>query len=145
MHVIQWTREHFSFFMTLQTRWADNDMYGHVNNVTYYSYFDTAANQLLIQHCGFNPKTADIIGLVVSSSCQFKREITYPECIDIGVRIQRLGTSSVQYCLAIFTQNNTEPAAIGEFTHVFVNRQTRKSTPIPDEMRRALKQFSLNL
>lgn len=145
MQNTKWTREHFPFFLSLATRWADNDMYGHVNNVTYYSYFDTAANQLLIQHCGFHPQTADQIGLVVSSSCQFKQEISYPENIEVGVAIQRLGQSSIQYRLAIFKHHHVEPAAVGEFTHVFVARLTRKSTPISHEMRRALEPFLLNL
>ncbi|WP_034583128.1 MULTISPECIES: thioesterase family protein [Acinetobacter] len=135
------TRDQYPFFLSIQTRWADNDLYGHVNNVTYYSYFDTAANALLIQHAGFNPHTAQQIGLVVNSNCQFNQELSYPEVIEVGVSIARMGTSSLTYDLAIFRQGQNQAAAQGSFVHVFVDRQTRKSTPIPDEMRDALCPF----
>lgn len=100
------TREQYTFFLSIQTRWADNDLYGHVNNVTYYSYFDTAANALLIQHAGFDPRTYPNIGLVVNSCCQFNQELSYPEVIEVGVSIAKLGGSSLTYDLAIFKQGN---------------------------------------
>src|SRR5690606_25067636 len=135
------TRDQYNFFFSIQTRWADNDLYGHVNNVTYYSYFDTAANALLIQHAGFNPHTAQQIGLVVNSSCQFNQELSYPEVVEVGVSIANMGTSSLTYDLAIFKQGQHQAAAQGSFVQVFVDRQTRKSTPIPAEMRDTLCLF----
>lgn len=118
-------------------------MYGHVNNVTYYSYFDTAANALLIQHAGFDLQNTPIIGLVVDSACSFLQELSYPEIIEVGVAIEKIGNSSLRYDLAIFKQGQNEAAAQGHFVHVFVDRQTRKSTSIPDDMRDALTQFLL--
>ena len=138
------SRHHYSFIFQIQTRWADNDMYGHVNNVTYYSYFDTAANALLIQKTGFDIHEAKSIGLVVDSACSFFQELSYPEIIEVGVVISRLGNSSVQYDLAIFKQFHDVASAQGHFVHVFVDRQTRKSTSIPIEMRDALFQYTVN-
>ncbi|MCL6231529.1 acyl-CoA thioesterase [Acinetobacter amyesii] len=136
-------RQNYRFLFPIQTRWADNDMYGHVNNVTYYSYFDTAANALLIQHAGFDLRNTPIIGLVVDSACSFLQELSYPEIIEVGVAIEKIGNSSVRYDLAIFKQGQNEAAAQGHFVHVFVDRQTRKSTSIPEDMRDALTQFLL--
>lgn len=136
-------RQNYRFLFPIQTRWADNDMYGHVNNVTYYSYFDTAANALLIQHAGFDLQNTPIIGLVVDSACSFLQELSYPEIIEVGVAIEKIGNSSLRYDLAIFKQGQNEAAAQGHFVHVFVDRQTRKSTSIPDDMRYALTQFLL--
>ncbi|WP_180102513.1 thioesterase family protein [Acinetobacter sp. YH12126] len=136
-------RQNYRFLFPIQTRWADNDMYGHVNNVIYYSYFDTAANALLIQHAGFDLRNTPIIGLVVDSACSFLQELSYPEIIEVGVAIEKIGNSSLRYDLAIFKQGQNEAAAQGHFVHVFVDRQTRKSTSIPDDMRDALTQFLL--
>ena len=91
------TREQFKFFFPIQTRWADNDIYGHVNNVTYYSYFDTAANSLLIQKTGFDIHHSEIIGLVVDSACSFLQELSFPEIIEVGVAIGKVGNSSLRY------------------------------------------------
>ena len=134
-------REQYHFIFPIQTRWADNDMYGHVNNVTYYSYFDTAANALLIEKIGFNIRESSLIGLVVESSCRFYQELSYPEIIEVGVSIQKIGNSSLIYNLAIFKQDQNQASAQGHFVHVFVDRKTRKSTSIPSEMRDALTQF----
>lgn len=137
-------RADFSYFLPIQTRWSDNDIYGHVNNVTYYSYFDTAANALLIEKANFDIRHSAIIGLVVDSACSFFQELSYPEIIEVGVVISRLGNSSVQYDLAIFKQLHDIASAQGHFVHVFVDRQTRKSTSIPIEMRDALFQYTMN-
>ena len=134
-------RTQYSFIFPIQTRWADNDIYGHVNNVTYYSYFDTAANALLIQKTYFDIHHSPIIGLVVNSSCHFLEELTYPEIIEVAVGISKLGNSSVTYDLAIFKQGQDQAAAQGSFVHVFVERETKKSTPISPEMRSALEKF----
>lgn len=135
------SREHYSFIFPIQTRWADNDIYGHVNNVTYYSYFDSAANALLIKHAGFDIHHSDIIGLVVESQCQFLQELSYPEVIEVGVMVEKIGNSSLRYDLAIFKQDQANASAQGSFTHVFVDRKTRKSVPISNEMRDALSEF----
>ncbi|WP_335964074.1 thioesterase family protein [Acinetobacter haemolyticus] len=135
------TREQFKFFFNIQTRWADNDIYGHVNNVTYYSYFDTAANSLLIQKTGFDIHNSEIIGLVVDSACSFLQELSFPEIIEVGVAIGKIGNSSLRYELAIFKQHQIQAAAQGHFVHVFVDRKNRKSTAIPQNMREVLNQY----
>lgn len=136
-------RDQYAFIFPIQTRWADNDIYGHVNNVTYYSYFDTAANALLIQKADFDIHQSPIIGLVVNSSCDFFQELTYPEIIEVGVAISKIGNASLTYDLAIFKQGQSQASAQGQFVHVFVSRETKKSTPIPQDMRDAL-QFYLS-
>lgn len=138
------TREQFKFFFHIQTRWADNDIYGHVNNVTYYSYFDTAANALLIQKTGFDIQRSEIIGLVVDSACSFLQELSFPEMIEVGVAIAKIGNSSLRYELAIFKQGQAHAAAQGHFVHVFVDRNTRQSTAIPQQMREVLRQYLLS-
>ncbi|RKG35475.1 acyl-CoA thioesterase [Acinetobacter guerrae] len=142
---IRRTRDQFHFFLNIQTRWADNDIYGHVNNVTYYSYFDTAANSLLIQHAGFDIHQSPIIGLVVDSACSFFQELSFPESIEVGVAIAKIGNSSLRYELAIFKQHHIEPSAQGHFVHVFVDRENRKSTAVPDAMRKALEFYRLKV
>lgn len=136
-------REQFRFFFPIQTRWADNDIYGHVNNVTYYSYFDTAANSLLIQKTGFDIHNSEIIGLVVDSACSFLQELSFPEVVEVGVAIGKMGNSSLRYELAIFKQDQQHAAAQGHFVHVFVDRENRKSTAIPPAMREVLEQYLL--
>lgn len=135
------TRNQFQYFLPIQTRWSDNDLYGHVNNVTYYSYFDTAANALLIEQAQFDIHQSPIIGLVVESACNFIQELSYPEIIDVGVAISKIGHTSLTYELAIFKFGQATASAQGHFVHVFVDRQTRKSTPIPVEMRNALLRY----
>lgn len=135
------TRADYQFFFSIQTRWADNDVYGHVNNVTYYSYFDTAANALLIQHAQFDFKTSPIIGLVVESKCTYFSELSYPEVIDVAVAIEKIGRSSVTYSISIFKQNQSEPAAQGYFVHVFVDRHSRQSIGLPNSIREVLTTF----
>lgn len=135
-------RSEYAFFLPIQTRWSDNDQYGHVNNVAYYSYFDTAANALLIHKAGFDIKHSPIIGLVVDSACQFHKELSYPEIIEVGVTIQRIGRSSLHYDLAIFKQYQDKAVAQGHFVHVFVDRETRQSTPISQKMRDALSKYT---
>ncbi|ENW92362.1 acyl-CoA thioesterase [Acinetobacter dispersus] len=136
-------REQFRFFFPIQTRWADNDIYGHVNNVTYYSYFDTAANSLLIQKTGFDIHNSEVIGLVVDSACSFLQELSFPEVVEVGVAIGKIGNSSLRYELAIFKQDQQHAAAQGHFVHVFVDRENRKSTAIPPAMREVLEQYLL--
>lgn len=131
-------RSEYKVFYPISTRWSDNDIYGHVNNVTYYSYFDTAANRYLIEEGGLDISDGTIVGYVVNSGCQYHAPITYPEGIEAGVRVDKLGNSSVQYGIAIFREGEDEAAAHGHFVHVFVERAANKSVPIPDNLRTAL-------
>lgn len=137
------TRDQFKFFLDIQTRWADNDIYGHVNNVTYYSYFDTAANALLIQKTGFDIHQSQSIGLVVDSACSFFQELSFPEIIQVGVAIGKIGNTSLRYELAIFKQGQEQASAQGHFVHVFVDRETRKTVPISESTREVLEKFLL--
>jgi acyl-CoA thioester hydrolase len=125
-------------FYPITTRWSDNDIYGHVNNVTYYSYFDTAANRYLIEEGGLDISDGTIVGYVVNSGCEYHAPITYPETIEAGLRVDRLGNSSVQYGIAIFKEGEAEAAAHGHFVHVFVKRAANQSVPIPQNLRAAL-------
>lgn len=137
------TRDQFKFFLDIQTRWADNDIYGHVNNVTYYSYFDTAANALLIQKTGFDIHQSQSIGLVVDSACSFFQELSFPEIIQVGVAIGKIGNTSLRYELAIFKQGQEQASAQGHFVHVFVDRETRITVPISEPTRDVLEKFLL--
>lgn len=132
-------RTGYPYFTHITTRWMDNDIYGHVNNVVYYSYFDSVANKYLIEEGGLDIHSAEIIGFVVASSCQFKSPIVYPEPIEAGFRVNKLGNSSVEYGIAIFKQGQPNASAVGTFTHVFVDRATDKSVAIPAPLRRALE------
>ncbi|MEM7359623.1 MAG: thioesterase family protein [Pseudomonadota bacterium] len=132
-------RTNYRYFSEVTTRWMDNDVYGHVNNVTYYSYFDTVANKYLIEEAGLDIHTADIVGFVVASSCQYLAPIAYPEIIEVGFRANRLGRSSVEYGIGIFRQGGDEAIAHGTFTHVFVNRKSGGSAAIPEPIRAALE------
>jgi len=133
------SRENYFAFKPITTRWMDNDAYGHVNNVTYYSYFDTAANCYLIEEGGLDIENGSVIGFVVNSGCNYNSPIAYPEKIEAGLRVDRLGNSSVTYGLAIFKEGETQAAAQGHFVHVFVDRETNKPVAIPDKMRAALE------
>ena len=122
----------------MATRWADADMFGHVNNVKYYEYFDTGANQYLIEEGGFEPNNTSIVGFVVNSQCSYHSPILHPSKLEIGFSVNRIGNSSVEYALAVFVEGSETPSASGTFTHVFVNRENDKPTPIPDRIRMAL-------
>jgi acyl-CoA thioester hydrolase len=131
-------RMDFSYFDAIATRWMDNDVYGHVNNVVYYSYFDTVINRLLIARGGLDIAHGAVIGLCVESLCQFKKPLTFPGDVDAGLRVAKLGTSSVRYELGLFAHGDPEIAAFGHFVHVFVDRGSRRPTPLPESIRAAL-------
>jgi len=135
------TRDRYPHFMTLQTRWSDNDIYGHVNNVTYYSYFDTVVNCFLIDQGGLDIQDAGVIGVVVENMCKFRQSLAYPEAIDAGLRVGKLGDSSVRFEIGIFRQGEDEASAAGHFVHVFVERATNTPTPIPGQIRAALERI----
>ncbi|MCC7272797.1 MAG: acyl-CoA thioesterase [Alphaproteobacteria bacterium] len=136
-------RAAYGHFRLVPTRWMDNDVYGHVNNVVYYSYFDTVVNLYLIHEGGLDFHAAPVIGIVAESMCRFRRALAYPEVIEAGLRVGRLGNSSVRYEIALFRQGDDEAAADGHFVHVFVDRQTRRPTPIPPVMRAALARIAV--
>ena len=123
----------------IPTRWHDNDIYGHVNNVVYYGFFDTAVNNYLIQQGGLDIQDGDIVGFVVSSACDYFASIAYPDLIEVGLRVAKLGNSSVQYELAIFREGEQEASAAGRFVHVFVERASNRPTAIPPRLRAALE------
>lgn len=135
------SRNDFSVFQPVTTRWKDNDVYGHVNNVTYYSWFDTAVNRYLIESGGLDIYSDPVIAFVVSSSCRYFSPIAYPETIEVGLRVAHLGNSSVRYGLGVFRHGEDAPCAEGEFVHVFVDRTSNNSCPIPDPIRRALEKL----
>ena len=117
----------------------DNDAYGHVNNVTYYSYFDTAVNGYLIAKGALDIEKSPVIGLVVETSCRYRAPVTFPEPLTAGLRVAKLGTSSVRYEIGIFRDNGGgEAAAEGHFVHVYVSRETLRPVPLPQELRAAL-------
>ncbi|HET7313031.1 thioesterase family protein [Salinisphaera sp.] len=132
------TRDDYAWFCEVPTRWMDNDVYGHVNNVTYYSYFDTAANRFLIEVGGLDIHDDQVAGFVVASNCRYREPIAFPETLDIGLRVDRLGTRSVTYGLAVFKSGTPLASADGEFVHVFVDRANGRSTAIPDKLASAL-------
>lgn len=132
-------RRDYKHFRPITTRWHDNDIYGHVNNVVYYGFFDTAVNNYLIQQGGLDIQDGDIVGFVASSACDYFASIAYPDLIEVGVRVAKLGNSSVQYELAIFREGEQEASAAGRFVHVFVERASNRPTPIPSRLRAALE------
>jgi acyl-CoA thioester hydrolase len=127
--------------LAIQTRWKDNDVYGHVNNAEYYSYFDTAINAWLIREGGLDIEHGAIIGLCVESHCEFHAALAFPDTIEVGLRVGKLGRSSVRYELAIFRAGQNEVTAEGHFVHVFVDRESRRPTPIPEPVRGALERL----
>jgi acyl-CoA thioester hydrolase len=132
----------YPYLTPITTRWMDNDIYGHINNVAYYSFFDSAANRFLIEHGGLDITRGDVIGLVVESRCQYHAPLAYPVDLRAGVRVDKLGNRAVTYGLAIFDDRDPLAAAHGHVVHVFVDRQTRKPVAIPAPLRAALERIA---
>jgi len=141
---LQEVRSSFKHFATVDTRWRDNDIYGHVNNVVYYEYFDTLVNRFLIEKGGLDIEKGEVIGVVVETFCQFHESLTFPETIEGGLRVSKLGKSSVRYEIGIFRKNLEAAAAVGHFVHVFVDRSSRKPTEIPPTIRAALESIRVH-
>ncbi len=135
----QHRRQDYHWFMPITTRWMDNDRYGHVNNVVYYSWFDTVANAYLIERGGLDIHGGEVIAYVVNSRCDYRSAVAYPESVEGGFRVNRLGNSSVEYGIAIFREGDDAACAMGTFTHVFVDRQSERPVPIPEGLRTALE------
>ncbi len=132
------TRADYRLFLPIATRWMDNDVYGHVNNVVYYAYFDTVINRYLIEEAGLDIAGGETIGLCVESHCAYLRPVAFPDAIDAGIRVAHLGRSSVRYEIGIFAREEPEVSAHGWFVHVFVDRATRRPTPLPEKFQTAL-------
>jgi len=135
------TRASYRHFLSLPTRWMDNDVYGHVNNVVYYAYFDTVINRYLIAEGGLDIQGGAAIGLCVESHCKYLRAVAFPDDLEAGLRVAHLGTSSVRYEIGIFTRAEDDVAAQGWFVHVFVDRTTRRPAPLPGPLRAALERL----
>ncbi len=136
------TRREFAHFLAIPTRWMDNDVYGHVNNVVYYSYFDTVINQYLISAGGLDIHHGETIGLCVERHCRYDQALSFPEAIDAGLRVSRLGASSVRYEIGLFRHGADAAAATGWFVHVFVDRHSRRPTAMPESIRTALARLA---
>jgi acyl-CoA thioester hydrolase len=135
-------RQDYKHFLAIPTRWMDNDVYGHVNNVVYYAYFDTVVNQYLVEAGVLDIHHGPVIGLVVETLCRYFQPLAFPDVIDAGLRVGRLGRTSVRYEVAIFRSGDEQPAAAGHFVHVYVDRQTRRPVPLPEPMRVALARIA---
>jgi acyl-CoA thioester hydrolase len=135
-------RDAYPVWREIGTRWADNDLYGHVNNSVYYFWFDTAVNSWLIEAGLLDVERGDPIGLVVETSCRYARSISYPDKVDVGLAVEHLGTSSVRYRIGIFRSREVEAAAEGHFVHVYVGRESRRPVPLPGDWRAALEAIS---
>jgi len=131
-------RGEFPHFQAIPTRWMDQDPYGHVNNVQYYSFFDTVVNQHLIEEAGLDVQSTREIGLVVETTCQFMKEINFPQMVHAGIRVVKLGNRSITYEIGLFRDEETEPAAFGRFVHVYVDRETRQTVQLPERVRAAV-------
>jgi acyl-CoA thioester hydrolase len=134
-------RADYRHFMPIATRWMDNDAYGHVNNVVYYSWFDTVVNEYLIRAGVLDIERGKVIGLVVETQCHYFRELAFPEIVAAGLRVARIGTSSVRYEIAIFGADDDVARAQGHFVHVYVDRASKRSTALPEPLRAALQRI----
>lgn len=128
-------RQDFPKIFTMTTRWSDNDIYLHVNNVVYFSYFDTAVNQNLLESGALTIENSEVVGLVVNNQCQFFASIAFPDTVHVGLSVEKIGNSSVTYRLGIFKNDENQLSALGSYTHVYVNRKTQRPVPIPEQTR----------
>jgi len=135
------SRADYPHLLEIPTRWNDNDVYGHVNNVEYYAFFDTVINAWLISEGGLDIQAGETIGLCAESHCEFNAALAFPERVDACLRVGHLGRSSVRYEIALFRQGAEKPAATGWFVHVFVDREARRSAEIPPRLRSALERL----
>ena len=140
---MKWNREDLKAWSKIPTRWMDDDIYGHVNNVVYYSYFDTAVNGNLIRATGQDIRSQDAIGIVVESGCTFHRELSFPQVIEAGLLVEKIGNSSVTYRVGLFIEEDSEPAASGHFVHVYVDHENRRPVRVPENIRQALRPIML--
>lgn len=133
------SRSDYRHFISITTRWMDNDVYGHINNVQYYSYFDTAVNRYLIDRGVLDIHAGEVIGLVVETHCNYFSSAAFPDQIEAGIRVAHLGRSSVRYEVGLFANDGEKAVAQGHFVHVYVDRATQTATSIPQDLRQALQ------
>ena len=132
-------RSHYPVFRTIGTRWMDNDVYGHVNNVVYYSWFDTAVNGWLIEQGALDIHAGEVIGLVIETQCNYFAPLAFPQTVHAGLRVAHLGSSSVRYEVGLFAEDGEMAAACGHFVHVYVDRATRRPVPLPAALKTVLE------
>jgi len=132
-------RRDFGYFLAIPTRWMDNDVYGHVNNVVYYSYFDTVVNRYLIDHGALDIAAGSVVGLVVETQCSYFSPIAFPDTVYAGLRVARLGNTSVRYDIALFRNDDEMASAQGHFVHAYVERAGNRPVPLSDALKRALR------
>ena len=132
-------RSHYRCFMPLTTRWMDNDAYGHLNNVVYYSLFDTVVNRTLIEAGALDIERGEVIGLVVETHCNYFASLAFPQSVDAGLRVARIGASSVRYEIGLFGADAELAAACGHFVHVYVDRATRRPVALPEKLKTTLQ------
>jgi acyl-CoA thioester hydrolase len=135
-------REAYRWFMTIATRWADNDVYGHVNNTVYYEWFDTAVNRWLVEAGLLDIEQGDPIGLVVETGCSYFSPLSFPGDVEVGIALERLGISTVTYRIGVFAAGSAEPSAQGHFTHVYVGRESRRPASLPEIWRKKLQSLA---
>lgn len=135
-------REAYRWYMTIATRWADNDAYGHVNNTVYYEWFDTAVNAWLVEAALLDIERGDPIGLVVETGCSYFAPLSFPGDVEVGIAVERLGSSSVSYRIGVFDSRQEHPSAQGQFTHVYVSRGSRRPAPLPESWRSKLEKLA---
>jgi acyl-CoA thioester hydrolase len=139
-----WMRSDFPVLRAQQTRWHDNDVYGHVNNVVYYAYFDTAVNGYLIEASGTDIRKLPAIGIVAETACRYLRQVEFPDRLEVGLSVWRLGRSSVTYHLAVLRKGDAAPAAVGRFVHVYIDSTQRRPVEVPAVLRQVLEPLVVN-
>jgi acyl-CoA thioester hydrolase len=135
-------RGSYPLFVEVVTRWADNDVYGHVNNAIYYAYFDTVVNRFLTDNGVLDVEKSLSFGVIVETGCKYFASVAFPDVLEIGLRVAKLGNASVQYELGVFKKGSDECAAEGRFVHVYVNRITRRPVPVPADTRAVLQKIT---
>ena len=136
-------RSDYKHFHAITTRWMDNDAYGHVNNVIYYSWFDTVVNQFLVANEALDIERSSVIGLVIETQCNYFSSVAFPERVTAGLRVAKLGNSSVRYEVGIFREDEQHASAQGHFVHVYVDRESRRPNTIPEKMRALLQTIEI--
>ena len=139
------SRSSYRAFRDIPTRWMDNDQYGHVNNVVYYSWFDTAVNALLIEEGALDIQAGTVIGFVVETQCNYFAPLAFPQTVEAGIRVAKLGSSSVRYEVGLFAQGEPMTAAAGHFIHVYVDRETRRPEALPQALARVVQDLAVNI
>jgi acyl-CoA thioester hydrolase len=136
------SRDEYAHLQSIPTRWADNDVYGHVNNVEYYAFFDTVINHWLIAEGGLDIHAGETIGLCAESHCEYRAAVSFPDVVEAGLRVGHLGRSSVRYEIGLFRQGDEPAIAVGWFVHVFVDRESRRPAEIPAPLRTSLERLA---